>query len=90
MWRMNNMPAGGHSLEMSPHPPSTNKKSIVFVAFAHKAADEIRMVTFFKSFGVKKINELGLTCNRLTKNFAYLVTSSLRPDVAPGLPVELH
>jgi hypothetical protein len=40
-------------------------KSIACVALACKAADEIIM-TIFKSFGLKKINELVVTSNKLT------------------------
>jgi hypothetical protein len=42
---------------------------------------------FFKSFAVKKINELAATSNKLTNNFAGLVTNGLGPDVARELPV---
>jgi hypothetical protein len=42
---------------------------------------------FFKSLGVKKINELVETSNKLTNNFAGLVTNGTGPDVARGPPV---
>jgi hypothetical protein len=38
----------------------------------------------FKYFGVKKINEIVVTSNKLRNNVAKLVTSGLGPDVAPG------
>jgi hypothetical protein len=38
-------------------------KSIACVALVRKAADEIRIAIFFKSFGVKKVNEL-VTSNK--------------------------
>jgi hypothetical protein len=62
-------------------------KSIACVALVQKAADEIRITISFKSFGVKKINELVVTSNKLTNNFASLVTNGLGPDVARGPPV---
>jgi hypothetical protein len=52
------------------------------VALDRKAASEIRITIFFKSFGVKKINKLVVTSNKLTDNFAGLVASDLGPDVA--------
>jgi hypothetical protein len=54
------------------------------VALVHKAADEIRITIFLKSFGTKKINELTVTRNKLITNFAGLVTSDVGPDVARG------
>jgi hypothetical protein len=54
---------------------------------ALKAAKEIKTTIFFMSFGLKKINRLIETSNKLTHNFAGLVTSGLRPDVARGQPV---
>jgi hypothetical protein len=65
-------------------------KSIACMALVRKAADEIRITVFFKSFGVKKINELVVTSNQLTNNFADLVTSCLGQDVACGPPVVLR
>jgi hypothetical protein len=62
-------------------------KLVACVAVVRKAADEIRITTFFKSFGTKKINERILTSNKLTNNFTGLVTSGLGPDVAGGPPV---
>jgi hypothetical protein len=56
------------------------------VALVLKAADEIRITICFKSFGVKKINELVATSNKLTNNFAGLITSGLGLDVARGPP----
>jgi hypothetical protein len=44
----------------------------------------------FKPFEIKKINDFVATSNELTSNFAGLVTSDLRPDVACGLPVWPH
>jgi hypothetical protein len=57
------------------------------VALVRRAADEIIITNFFKSFGVKKINELVTTSNKLTNNFSGLVTSGLGMDVARGPPV---
>jgi hypothetical protein len=62
-------------------------KSTACVALVRKAADEIRITIFLKSFGVWKINELVVTSNKLTNNFDGLVTSGLGPDMARGLPV---
>jgi hypothetical protein len=62
-------------------------KSIPCVAFVRKAADEISIKIFLKSFGVQKINELVVTVNKLTNHFAGLVISGLGPDVARGPPV---
>jgi hypothetical protein len=62
-------------------------KSIACVALVRKAADKIIIAIFFKSFGIKKINELVVTCNKLTNNFVGLFASGLRPDVARGGPV---
>jgi hypothetical protein len=42
-----------------------------------------------KPFGVKTLNELLATSNKLTKNVARQVTSTLGPDVASG-PLVLH
>jgi hypothetical protein len=61
--------------------------SIACAVLVRKAADEIR-ITIFNSFGVNKINELVVTGNRLTNNFAGLITSGLGLDVARGPPVE--
>jgi hypothetical protein len=41
--------------------------------------EEMRIITFFKSFGAKEINTLVVTSNKLTNNFAGLVTSGLGP-----------
>jgi hypothetical protein len=40
----------------------------------------------FKYFGVNKINETAVTTKKLTNNFAGLVSSGLRPDVASRPP----
>jgi hypothetical protein len=64
-------------------------KSIACVALVRKAADEIRITIFFTSFGAEKINEL-VASNKLTNNFAALVTSGQGPDVARGSPVVLR
>jgi hypothetical protein len=53
------------------------------VALVRIAADEIRL-NIFTSFGVKKINKLVVTRNKLTNNFVGLVTSGLEPNVACG------
>jgi hypothetical protein len=55
--------------------------TIPCVALVRKAADEIIITNFFKSFGVKPINELAVTTDKLN-NFMGLITSSLGPDVA--------
>jgi hypothetical protein len=61
------------------------------VALVRKASDEIRItIFFFKSCGVKKINELVVITNKLTNNFAGQVTSGLGSDVARKLPVGLR
>jgi hypothetical protein len=53
-------------------------KTIACVALVRKAADEIIIeIFFFKFFGVLKINELVVTSNKLTNNFADLFTSGL-------------
>jgi hypothetical protein len=67
-------------------------KSTACVALVlRKAADEIRIVIFFyKSFRVNKLNELVVTSNKLTNNFAGLVTSYLGSDMARGPPVGSH
>jgi hypothetical protein len=56
------------------------------VTLVRKAADEVRIFIFFRFFGKKKINELVVTCNKLTNNFAGLVTSGLGLDVVHGPP----
>jgi hypothetical protein len=56
------------------------------VVLVRKAADEIR-ITIFLSFGGKKINKLVVTVNKLTNNFADLVTRGLGQDVTRGPPV---
>jgi hypothetical protein len=48
------------------------------VTFVRKAADAIR-ITFFKSFGVNKVNELIVRGNKLTRIFTGVV-----PDDARG------
>jgi hypothetical protein len=65
-------------------------KSVTSVALVCKAADEIRITILFKSFGFKKINELVVTSNKLTNNFAGLVKSGLGPGVVRGPPVGPH
>jgi hypothetical protein len=62
-------------------------KSIARVALVRKAADEIRITIFFKSFGAKKIKELIVLSNKLPNNFAGLIANGLVPDVARGPPV---
>jgi hypothetical protein len=62
----------------------------VACALVRKAANEIRITIVCNSFGVKKINELVLSSNKLTNNFTSLVTSGLGPDVALGSPVGLR
>jgi hypothetical protein len=56
------------------------------VALVFKAADEIR-ITIFSNPSEKKINELAVTSNKLTENFAGLVTSGTEPGVARKPPV---
>jgi hypothetical protein len=60
------------------------------VTLVRKAAYEIRISVFFKSFRVKKINERVVTRNKLTNNFTGLITTGLGPDVASRLPVGPH
>jgi hypothetical protein len=57
------------------------------VSLVRKAADEIKITFFFRSFEENKINELVVTSNKLTNDFVGLVTSGLGPDVARGWPV---
>jgi hypothetical protein len=57
------------------------------VALIGNAKDEIRIIIFFKSFGVKKINQLVVTGNKLTNNFVHFITSSHGLDVACEPPV---
>jgi hypothetical protein len=49
-------------------------KSVACVAIVRKAADEIRITIFFKSIGVKKIDELIVSGNKLTNNFEGPIT----------------
>jgi hypothetical protein len=56
------------------------------VAFARKAADEIRTKNILKSFGLRKISELVVTTYKFTNNFLVLVTSGLQPDVTRRPP----
>jgi hypothetical protein len=63
-------------------------KSIACVALVLKAAYEIIITIFFTSFGAEKINEL-VASNKLTNNFAALVTSGQVLDMARGSPVLL-
>jgi hypothetical protein len=60
------------------------------VALVRKAADQIIIDVLFKTFGIKKINKLLITGDKLTNNFADLVTSCLEPDVAFGPPARSH
>jgi hypothetical protein len=60
------------------------------VAFVWKAADEIRIMIFFKSFGVQRTNDRIITSNKVTNNFAVLVTSGIGPDVARGSLIGLR
>jgi hypothetical protein len=60
----------------------------VWHSYASSRQDKNRH--FFKSFGVKKINELVVTSNKFSNNFAGLVTSGLGPDVILGPPVGPH
>jgi hypothetical protein len=41
----------------------------------------------YKSYKIRKINELTVTSNKSTDNFAGLLTSGLKPDVTRGPPV---
>jgi hypothetical protein len=50
-------------------------KSVASAALVRKAADEIRFTAFFRSFGTKKVKDLVVTGNKLTNDFAGLVTS---------------
>jgi hypothetical protein len=54
------------------------------VTLVRKADKDKNHDFFFRSFGVKKINEFVETRNTLTNNFASFVTSDLGPDVACG------
>jgi hypothetical protein len=60
-------------------------KSVAPVTLVRKAADEIRITIFSNhSEQKKKINELVVTSNKLTNNFACLVTSGLGENLARG------
>jgi hypothetical protein len=66
-------------------------KSVACVALVGAAADEIRITNcFFRSFRVKKVNELVVSNNKLTNNFMVLVTTGLGLDVACRPPVGPH
>jgi hypothetical protein len=65
-------------------------KSVACVALVRKAADEIRIAVFVQTFSMKKINELLVTGNKLTYNFAGRFQSGLEMDVARGPPVGPH
>jgi hypothetical protein len=65
-------------------------KSVAFVALVRKAADEIRIVIFFKSFRVKKIDELVIISKKLTNNFTGTVIASRVPYLSRRLPVGPH
>jgi hypothetical protein len=54
------------------------------VALDREAANKASITFFFKSFEVKKINKFVITSNKLTNNFAGLVTSGLGPDATRG------
>jgi hypothetical protein len=56
------------------------------MVLSRKAADEISITISFKSFGVKKTNGIVVTCNKLTNNFAGLLTSGLGLDMARRPP----
>jgi hypothetical protein len=60
-------------------------KLIACVTLVRKEGGE--KITFFKSFVVNKVNELVLNTNKLTNNFAGLVTIGFGPDVACGPPL---
>jgi hypothetical protein len=57
------------------------------VAFVRKAADEIKIMTFFKSSGIKIMNDHVVVSNNLKKYFSVLVTSCLGQYVAHWLLV---
>jgi hypothetical protein len=58
--------------------------SLSCVELVLKTADEIRTIFFFfKSFGVKRINDLVVTGQKSINNFAGLVTSGPRSPVVP-------
>jgi hypothetical protein len=59
-------------------------KSVACMVLTRKAADEIRLTIFFKSFRVKKINELVTTRKKLTNNFEGLITGGLEPVAIRG------
>jgi hypothetical protein len=63
-------------------------KSIACVALVCKAAVKIRIMIF--SNPSEKINELVVTRNKATNNFAGLITSDLGPNVARRPPVGPH
>jgi hypothetical protein len=66
-------------------------KSTAYVALiVFKAADEVRITTFFRTFRIKKINKFIVTSNKLTNKFVSQVSSGLWLDVACGPPVGLY
>jgi hypothetical protein len=64
-------------------------KSVACVKLVNKAAEEIR-IAIFKSFVIKKINDLVTTSNKLTDNLQGGLASDLESDVAHGSPVVDH
>jgi hypothetical protein len=57
-------------------------KSTACVALVCKKTDMIRIRIIFRSFGIKKRNELTVTYKKLTNNSVSLVTIGLRRHVA--------
>lgn len=55
------------------------------MTLVHDVTDDI-ITIFFRSFGVKKVNECVVISNKLTDKFAGLVLSGLGPVVARGPP----
>jgi hypothetical protein len=59
------------------------------MAIIHKAADEIRIMSCFKTFKIMKINELVVSSNKLTNHFPpwlQVVSGQMwtaRPPVGP-------
>jgi hypothetical protein len=57
------------------------------VTIVREAADDIRIMLFFKLLGIKKISHLVVTSKKLRNNFVGVVTNSFAPNVVRRLPV---
>lgn len=57
------------------------------MTIVREAADDIRIMLFFKLLGIKKISHLVVTSKKLRNNFVGVVTNSFAPNVVRRLPV---